>query len=884
MESVEEQPDISVVLPKFKQGEADEILAEYQQNCGQYLSEPLVSSAQGKPPSSLPTIHPSRQQLYRESNLKPRASAYFRVQDLTLDEIVLVLMHPDSVGLFDCKSLRAIASLNHAYHTLSKEMNRLRNLDFSSLRQPRLDYASQTEISEERIDMTSACFMHYKGDTGLLVRYLGHEYTGLHRDPEYTLSQIEGHVDEEDYLAIKRMLSEGCPFEFDYEILKSDKMSMLKRGNQKSLDSNMDLVVETMNKEERHSHVIVMRSCFSYFGPSCWFIPQGMNLRKGKRRLISDGSTKLSPHEVVLNDITTIQNEPKITFGHTKMKVCKFIYNTRVTFPNLDILGGYVDVKACFRYIRIAPELAGAFGYIMESLGHYYFSNAGVFGWKGSCNVWEPFRRAIENMTAVIYERLDDDTTLHQDLIDQITWTDQMVTGEFTPAIADALNTGIHDSDGQIKRIPSFMFVDDAALIAIRKHMRRLLAAVIEAIFIVMGRRDDARRQCHLALDKWIGLHISPKFTYIGLEFDTRRLTIGIPDEYRDELIQLIDQPWHQGKSTFNASEITALTGKIARIGEACKWIYHLLPHLYASIEYALASNKKHYNKFSPSFRQMLQALKTTKNKDLAEANFAMRSVARKVHHSPKRYFINETLRDEIAAIREIIDPASGVSLESAIAHMIKREAKANAKSDSCLYGGGGFCRYYRVWWHVTWAKEIFLRTIKFTKGKDLITINDLEFMAMIINFAAALVAIEQDGIGEDPHPVILLWADNQSAVSWITKMCLKSMAGRALGRLFCFLLIDSPLGVNAKWIAGLENTIADVISRLKESTLDSDGHSNFDFSCLKQTFPQLQDCRQFLPSSELLSCLQRCVLTKKSPTLKELRHLKRQGLGKLTS
>jgi hypothetical protein len=30
-------------------------------------------------------------------------------------------------------------------------------------------------------------------------------------------------------------------------------------------------------------------------------------------------------------------------------------------------------------------------------------------------------------------------------------------------------------------------------------------------------------------------------------------------------------------------------------------------------------------------------------------------------------------------------------------------------------------------------------------------------------------------------------------------------------------LLVDSPLGINAKWIAGIDNTIADVISRLKE-------------------------------------------------------------------
>jgi hypothetical protein len=215
---------------------------------------------------------------------------------------------------------------------------------------------------------------------------------------------------------------------------------------------------------------------------------------------------------------------------------------------------------------------------------------------------------------------------------------------------------------------------------------------------------------------------------------------------------------------------------------------------------------------------------------------------------------------------------------------MVKRSTDKTGGSDSCMYGTGGYSIQYRYWWHWKWPHLIFRQTTKFIKGKDAIDINVLEFIGMIINFAGALVAIDTDGLGADPFPVMLLFADNTSAVSWITKFCLKSMAGRALGRLFCFLLIESPLGINAKWIAGVANEIADVISRLKEDCLDKDGEANFDYACLEQTFPQLKDCRQFQPSTELLSCLQRVVLTKKCPTLKELRQLKLQGLGKLIS
>jgi hypothetical protein len=489
-------------------------------------------------------------------------------------------------------------------------------------------------------------------------------------------------------------------------------------------------------------------------------------------------------------------------------------------------------------------------------------------------------------MTAVVFDELTDEDDPHGDLINLLNWDPPPAPDQkFVQAVPDELNTGVLDMVGRQKPISSHMFVDDNFLLAMIKFMRRLLNAIIEAIFIVMGRRDDTRRQCHLALDKWIGMTVSHSFVFIGLKFDTRRMTVGITDKYRDELIELIDKPWHKTKKTFDANELQQLIGKVARIGEACRWIFYLLPHLYASVNFALKSNKNFLLKSSPSFQKLWKSLKEMKLSDIAEANFAMKNAAHRVHKSTKRYYINETMRDEIYAIREIINPVDGVPLESAIAHMVKRSASGRAHSDSCMYGTGGFSTKYRFWFHLLWPEEVFKQTTKFVKGKGAITINDLEFIGMILDFIAALVAIETDGLDpDDEFPVILLFADNTSAVSWMTKFCLTSLVGRAIGRMLCFLLIDSPLGINAKWVAGLENTIADVISRLKEEELDEDGDSNFDYACLKQKFPQLKDCRQFLPSTELLSCLWRVVLTKKSPTLKELRQLRRQGLGKLIS
>ena len=42
-------------------------------------------------------------------------------------------------------------------------------------------------------------------------------------------------------------------------------------------------------------------------------------VKNGKGRIVWDGSTKISPLDVVLNDYTPVDNEPEVTFGTAKM-------------------------------------------------------------------------------------------------------------------------------------------------------------------------------------------------------------------------------------------------------------------------------------------------------------------------------------------------------------------------------------------------------------------------------------------------------------------------------------------------------------------------------------------------------------------------------------
>ena len=59
--------------------------------------------------------------------------------------------------------------------------------------------------------------------------------------------------------------------------------------------------------------------------------------------------------------------------------------------------------------------------------------------------------------------------------------------------------------------------------------MEMALAALIEAIFVIMGKPDAAIRQCPLALDKWVDMVLGPIQTMLGHIHETNKITVAIP-------------------------------------------------------------------------------------------------------------------------------------------------------------------------------------------------------------------------------------------------------------------------------------------------------------------------------------------------------------------
>jgi hypothetical protein len=101
------------------------------------------------------------------------------------------------------------------------------------------------------------------------------------------------------------------------------------------------------------------------------------------------------------------------------------------------------------------------------------------------------------------------------------------------------------DDAGNWIDLPARIYVDDALMLALDiDHMKMVLAAMIEAIFVVVGEPDVVVRQCPLAMDKWLELVIGPKQTMLGLIINTNRLNVAIPSKYFQEVLNLLNSTW----------------------------------------------------------------------------------------------------------------------------------------------------------------------------------------------------------------------------------------------------------------------------------------------------------------------------------------------------
>jgi hypothetical protein len=101
-----------------------------------------------------------------------------------------------------------------------------------------------------------------------------------------------------------------------------------------------------------------------------------------------------------------------------------------------------------------------------------------------------------KNTISEVYTNQPDLVSKHKKYLDIIGWAEFHPNTPITPALAWDINTGIVAVDGTEENLPAGIYMDDTLLLGHSTwQIMMKLAALIEAIFVVMGEPDTAIRQ-----------------------------------------------------------------------------------------------------------------------------------------------------------------------------------------------------------------------------------------------------------------------------------------------------------------------------------------------------------------------------------------------------
>jgi hypothetical protein len=186
--------------------------------------------------------------------MKPSTDKYYRVKDLTIDNVITIVIQEYTA--FSKNELLSIRLINTDFAKMIPKLKQWLQINFSTLCKPRQNYESQMQIDPHRVSMTNAVMAHFGLNPGRFVQWMGGKYTGQYQDVYSTLAAVKGHVSTDDYEQMKRILLDRCPAQLNFEEPLSNKIEMIDQGNSKSFNTNTALVLKTMNKEDRYSHLI----------------------------------------------------------------------------------------------------------------------------------------------------------------------------------------------------------------------------------------------------------------------------------------------------------------------------------------------------------------------------------------------------------------------------------------------------------------------------------------------------------------------------------------------------------------------------------------------------------------------------------------------------
>lgn len=749
------------------------------------------------------------------------------------------------------------------------------DVDFRSLQGFIDGWESEETLNFDRVRLTTAAFLHFNGDAATLVRWIGGPHVAAHRDTPTILAKLEPVVEPEVFQQVSRVYTDGVPQYCNASATEENFQAYLAYGNHASMKKNPEKTLKSLNKDHKRGFALVYDGRCVHFALNCHLTPGGLVDLEHKwksPRPVFDSSFRPLPGSFAINDWTSKHNEFKIRFAYSFMGHLIWIYNLRITYPKRNINGADDDMTGAFRQDKYNPELVPMHSQLMNGL--LVMSTGTTFGDTTSPANFEVVALSRQQMAQHFWKQPDtlEDVARYLPPLKFAPEPTEDELSLFTRADTDELNNGVLNSDGSRQPPPYWHHVDDNLYADVTEFMPQTVAASVRAAYTVLGypRPEVPNAVSQEKLDTEYG---HERYS-VGYVTDTRELSVGLSEDKRTRMVSDLADWFPLTKYTLiQASQLHGSLESISRYNQWGRaWFFALQNALRDALKIHYFALKRRLEKM-PKAREAALRISLPASLHHRIAPLIQKEKAVLLWRHKASIPISASLRVCIVNLHEYLADFSR-PWKQQIGYIIPRIPHMVSKGDASQTAGGAYCERLEFWFDIIWSART-RHCVKFLPPShpDFVHINALEFVIVILQLAAVTVRLatlpdavrrRQFPNGVPAEPVLLTRTDNMTSMSWASKVTSKTLRGQQLIGLYAELLREHPIGQQADHIAGVDNIIADDISRPTDPNLT---HSQR-LAQIYRKQPSLKKLDYFRPSPELLSLLSSLLFASPAPGL----------------
>jgi hypothetical protein len=745
---------------------------------------------------------------------------------------------------------------------LCQLLRRYRDVDFRQIQGFQKGWEKQTKLSVVQQDMTTACLIHFKLNLPAMVRWIGGPHVAAHRDNATIFARLKETCDEENYNDLVRIFTQGSPTLINADCRQDNYRAFREYGNHKTIDDNKAMVDKTLLKEVSRGCSLTLDPALIDFLENTKQTPHGilyLDHPTKSPRVVCDASCHPKPWCFATNDWTDKKNEPDLIFGTAFTATLEWIWNLRITYPGMEIYVCDDDVTNAFKQVKYPPNLAGLHCKIIN--GVLYIDTGQTFGDCTSPPNFEPIAICRSQHARALWRRLDT-VARGLPLLPKIEHQEPPTPAEiqtFVHANRDSRNPGVLDENGE-RLAPKYRHhVDDNLYADVAEHLERTVCASALALYEILG-FPDWRQIGALSMEKLDTMY-RPQRTTVGYVVNTRSMTVGLLQYKRDQTALLIDL-WLTN-STFTLLQGAELCGKLENASTCNRWIRPFFFAVQNAIRDALIDTWKRVQGYY--IRMGIDKVKSKYNLppslEKRLSGLIARDKALLLWHSKATFTIPAATKPVLRYLQESLSNPE-VKWEKSIAHWIPRDPTFVSAGDASHIAGGAMIEELEVWFDVYWTARVRRGCKLPPSDPAFIHINVLEFIVVLLQLAACIVAEESgyakticgEALPEIPH--LFVWTDNTASKSWANKVTTGSRRAQPLLGILSGLLRRSNIGFESDHIAGVSNDGPDFISRPDRAKEPSLTHFHRSQQIIMND-RRLKSWTFFRPSHDLTSLLE---------------------------